>query len=391
MSCISLLSEYGKGPNEGPERQFRFTCTEGPKTYQSLHLAVSMKKMDIVTLLLKNGADVNGMDRRGATPLQFAAARGDLKMIRELVNQGAYIHSRDHEFETPILAAARENELDTVKLLHELGASLEDRDCWGIGTLYHSRYSSTETSPLMDWIMENSDWKAWKCRDGGAILHHSMTPRAFEGCPLMLIQRGADILQSCAYYGYPIHCALWHAKDSVATEILRLTPPDRLKDVLDFQSTQFGTALYTAASRFGSAKLVEQVLNAGASINLADNEQGTALNIACVNGDLATVKVLLSRGALVYTTNSKGETKSALEIARRPTSRKCPQIVKLLEKYQAEQAEERGRNLAALAAQTGWNAANAPQSGLCTPSTPETSSQESDIALVEKSELLDLQ
>jgi ankyrin repeat protein len=184
----------------------------------------------------------------------------------------------------------------------------------------------------------------------------------------MLVRRGADILQPCVYYGYPIHCALWHAKDSVATEILRLTPPDRLKDVLDYLSIEFGTALYAAASRFGCAKLVERVLDAGASINFADNKQGTAMNISCVNGDLATVKILLSRGALDCVTNSNGETKSALEIARRPTSRKCPQIIKLLEKYQVKQAKEQERHLAAL---TDLSAANTlHQSGLHTPPTP---------------------
>ena len=89
----------------------------------ALHIATQEEnKIEIVELLLKNGADVNDRNKDGSTPLHFAT-QGDNKVdiVDLLLKNGAYIHSKNKDGWTPLHFAAKgKHHLDIVKKL--LGA-----------------------------------------------------------------------------------------------------------------------------------------------------------------------------------------------------------------------------------------------------------------------------
>ncbi len=56
--------------------------------------------------LIQGGADVNDRDRKGMTPVVYAARAGSLAVARNLIANGADIHARSQQGITPLYAAA---------------------------------------------------------------------------------------------------------------------------------------------------------------------------------------------------------------------------------------------------------------------------------------------
>src|SRR4051794_15296624 len=69
----------------------------------SFYTAIRAGDRDAVRQLLKSGADVNGRDGRGATPLHYAAAVGTPEIMQILVAGGADTNARTAFGATPLL------------------------------------------------------------------------------------------------------------------------------------------------------------------------------------------------------------------------------------------------------------------------------------------------
>lgn len=86
--------------------------------------AAAQDKRRFVTLLLREGYDINYEDGGGVTPLSGASVGGHEEMVSFLLSKGADVNRRDHlTGETPVMAAAEMGQLGTVKVLLKNGAS----------------------------------------------------------------------------------------------------------------------------------------------------------------------------------------------------------------------------------------------------------------------------
>jgi ankyrin repeat protein len=92
----------------------------------ALMMAAYQKNKPAVQALLAKGAQVN---RPGWTALHYAAASGDLEIMRLLLERHAYIDAESPTGTTPLMLAAREGQEEAVQLLLEEGAdaTLKDR------------------------------------------------------------------------------------------------------------------------------------------------------------------------------------------------------------------------------------------------------------------------
>lgn len=91
----------------------------------ALMMAAFKRNKPAVLALIAKGAQVN---RKGWTPLHFAAAAGDLEIMNVLLEHHAYIDAGSPSGLTPLMLAAREGMEDAVKLLLEQGADATLKD-----------------------------------------------------------------------------------------------------------------------------------------------------------------------------------------------------------------------------------------------------------------------
>jgi hypothetical protein len=98
-----------------------------------------------VLLLVKGGADVNLRNKRGQTPLYFAASDGDLAVVGELLRRGADPNSHSQTCSTPLIQAAHWWHTEVATALLAAGADPNQRNGSGFTPIrVASQYGLTE-------------------------------------------------------------------------------------------------------------------------------------------------------------------------------------------------------------------------------------------------------
>jgi uncharacterized protein len=96
-----------------------------PNGTTALMMAAFKQNKAAVSALIARGAQVN---RKGWTPLHFAAAAGDVDIMSILLERYAYIDAPSPTGFTPLMLAAREGKEEAVQLLLREGADASIKD-----------------------------------------------------------------------------------------------------------------------------------------------------------------------------------------------------------------------------------------------------------------------
>jgi hypothetical protein len=91
--------------------------------WTQLHHAAHDNSLDIATLLIDRGADIEATNNDGRTPLLQAAHDNSLEVATLLINRGADIEATNNDGYTPLRFAAWENSLEVATLLIDRGAN----------------------------------------------------------------------------------------------------------------------------------------------------------------------------------------------------------------------------------------------------------------------------
>lgn len=105
---------------------------------QPVHVAVDFPDHDMLEFLLQHGADVDGQDGCGATPVMLASYAGHLKVVQLLQEHGADLTAHDFVGRTAIHRAAEKQHDNIVNFLLANNADIDARDQFGWTALYHS-------------------------------------------------------------------------------------------------------------------------------------------------------------------------------------------------------------------------------------------------------------
>lgn len=99
-------------------------------------LAVTVRSLDIVKILIENGARPDDRSKKDETSaLTLAAANGDLDIVTYLLDHKAGIDLPGALRETALIKATRALHKDVVKLLLERGANVDETDTSGATAL----------------------------------------------------------------------------------------------------------------------------------------------------------------------------------------------------------------------------------------------------------------
>ena len=89
--------------------------------FTPLHHAVYFEHLDVVKILVKNGANLEGTNL-AESPLQIAIARQNHAISKYLLENGAKVNADNHGFYPPLMNAVQDGRVDLVKLLISHGA-----------------------------------------------------------------------------------------------------------------------------------------------------------------------------------------------------------------------------------------------------------------------------
>jgi uncharacterized protein len=99
-----------------------------PDGTSALHWAVRNDDSELVSLLIQAKADVNAVDPDGVTPLSLACANANADLVRNLVAAGANPDLADKAGVTPLMAAVRRPRMESIRALLDAKARVDARD-----------------------------------------------------------------------------------------------------------------------------------------------------------------------------------------------------------------------------------------------------------------------
>lgn len=246
-----------------------------------LMYAAAVGSQDAIKLLVEAGADVNAKNAFDATPLMWAA--GDIAKVRLLLAKGAGVNARSKVGRTPLLIAAlHDGASEIVRLMIDKGADVKARDGGGLSVLQAAAFSNdAETVGLL--LAKGADPNS---KDEAGFT--PLIAAASNG------DRNKEVVRLLLQHGANVNVACGETLETVKNGPLalgRLTP------------------LLSAVPQ-GNYETVELLVNAGANVNAKDVRGLTPLALAVSSDrpDPRIVRLLLAKGADPGLQSKNGET-----------------------------------------------------------------------------------
>ena len=286
----------------------------------ALYLAVEVNDENIVCLLLNKGADAKQIVKSGESILQFAASKGNAKIVEDLIANGANPNFSPGIEGTALGQAVLGNHLSAAKVLLEHDADKHAPLKEGLSSaffyaLYYHKIDLVKLFIKHGIDLEREGGKYGECVvsaiTGGhdeivkLLVGNESRTKLLEGCfGHVLVGAAAvgdeELVRSCLDVGddvnmvmegrSPLHIAVMHNRMTVVELLL-----NRGADV-NLTTDEMDNALHDAAL-FGFKKMCALLIDRGAPVNRIQGEFGTPFKAAIVNDNFEVVDLLIERGA----------------------------------------------------------------------------------------------
>ncbi|VVC42900.1 Ankyrin repeat-containing domain,Ankyrin repeat [Cinara cedri] len=285
-----------------------------------LHFAVKHGQIDVIRELLLSGEDINTQNKKGETPLHWAAGcaikSGHMSIIRALLRlRKPKIYSISKGGRASLYVAGY-GKIDVVKVLLEMGADPLSRDrknriprdftdnnkikqLLQYAEIYHAAKNG-QIDQLKALLAKNIDVNANNDKYRHTPLHYAAEWGQIEVVKY-LIEQGADVNAKSKYRSTPLHYAAEWGQIEVVKYLI-----EQGADV-NIQNKLKETPLHLAAQK-DHIKVVEYLLTQGAGVNARSREEITPLHYAAEKGRTEVVRYLLEKGADIDVQNGYGET-----------------------------------------------------------------------------------
>ncbi len=231
-----------------------------------VHWAVYQVDYELLGALIAKKAKVNVTNEFGSTPIAEAANLGDARMVKMLLDAGAEPEGANQDGRTALMRAIKRGELPVVEMLINAGANVNAI------LKFHNQ------TPLM--------WAAAAPKNAGEMVK-------------LLLAKGADVKPRALYSDWPS----------------QITSEPRAQ----YRPVGGLTALLYAA-RDGCYDCVEEMIAAGADVNVPTPEAVTPLMLALDNEHNDVARLLLDRSANPHLWDWWGRTALYIVIDRRESA-----------------------------------------------------------------------
>ena len=273
------------------------------KHLTALMLACQKGNVNAINVLLKAGADHNVQDITGATLIHHAAVAQDYSQetLQTIINHGVDVNATNNESVTALMTACQQKNVEAIHLLLKAGADPNIADTSGATSIHHAVVGGCSKETLQFIIDNGADVNTTNEENTTALM--AACQKGNVEAINTLVNAGADPNTADTIDATWIHHAFVGccSKDTLQAVI------ENGADVnaTDMNST---TALMLACQE-GNMEVINVLLNAGADINIVDTKGLTWIHHAVVRGgNKETLQAIINYGANVNATNKENMT-----------------------------------------------------------------------------------
>ncbi|XP_062557855.1 ankyrin repeat domain-containing protein 12 isoform X2 [Armigeres subalbatus] len=249
--------------------------------FTPLHLAVIQGNLQLVNLLLANGADVNALDNEGHSVVHWATVCGEVEALRSVLAAGADVSTPDINGGSPLHYAAQ-----------MCGANYEGKTARASAKLALEILGTLLAHPDTSVEVEDKDGRQpllWAASAGSAK------------AVLALIKAGAQVESADKDGLTALHCAASRGHTECIDTLINLCGAHT--DQIDSNGC---TALHYSVT-LGHADATSLLLKLEADPNRQDRKGRTPAHCGCAKGQIETVKILHVKKGNLWLRNAKGD------------------------------------------------------------------------------------
>jgi ankyrin repeat protein len=268
--------------NDNDENVF-FIAPENEIWNSPLWLACLTNNIELVDLLVKNGADIHRPAVNGSTPFIVACGKGNVEVVEYLV-QNTDVNPTDCDAtgKFPLLVSALQGSSKVCELLLKKGAQVDQALPSGHNALYCAVCGNKLefVSVLLEWCKVNE----LNCGVNETRVGGGRTPlweaslNGYDEMTVLLLKAGADIYQSDEDNELaPITLVCWRGHESCLRLLLSKHKANRAMMLLS-ETTNMNTSTTTSSS---------------IDFNMMENESGLTPLLAAIGGGHVNIVQLL--------------------------------------------------------------------------------------------------
>ncbi|GBN05336.1 Serine/threonine-protein phosphatase 6 regulatory ankyrin repeat subunit B [Araneus ventricosus] len=247
---------------------------------KALHFGALHGNKEIIEELIKYNADVN-YPFFGKTPLHLAVLNNTIEVVKVLIKNGAQVDAEDKSGFTPLCLAVKNNDKEVVEMLIENGANINAKDGYPLFSAISQGFYD-----IVEILMQNEKIKINMQIVNDITPLHVAAELGQRVIVETLIIKGADVNAVTAdCKKTPLH----NAASAGAAEVVKILLKKKAK--INARAVDGSTPLHLAVYS-GQANVVKMLNENGANVNIADYKNRTAIQLAAFHGKLEIVKML---------------------------------------------------------------------------------------------------
>uniref|UniRef100_A0A8C2JYN4 Tetratricopeptide repeat, ankyrin repeat and coiled-coil containing 1b n=1 Tax=Cyprinus carpio TaxID=7962 RepID=A0A8C2JYN4_CYPCA len=265
--------------------------------------------LEMVSLLLESGANVDVVSENGMSALCYSAAAGHLELVSLLCKRGAKMDHVDKSSQCALVHAALRGHSEVIECLLELSWSTEGQQdlslknkalqqgliaACSMGHIHVLEGLLTLNNELA--VQIDAHDTLW----GETALTAAAGRGKMEVCSFLL-ERGAQVQQVNRRGACALFCAVRQGHWQIADLLLQHGADVNVSD-------KQGRTLLMVAACEGHLSTADFLLSKGASLASVDKEGLTPLSWACLKGHKNVVQFLVEKGAVIDHSDKNGRT-----------------------------------------------------------------------------------